>query len=129
MASRPASRNLEGGLAALLLGYTAICCASLIYVAGWYPEFHIFFDPLSLHHAALALSVLTAISFFFSIGEFSFGYFVSFYLYNLVMGYIWAELFLALRVRSRSGSPFRRRIPPCFSYTRGSDNCSPSTDI
>lgn len=93
MASRPASRNLEGGLAALLLGYTAICCASLIYVAGWYPEFHIFFDPLSLHHAALALSVLTAISFFFSIGEFSFGYFVSFYLYNLVMGYIWLSYF------------------------------------
>ncbi|MGY4237921.1 hypothetical protein ACVIIW_006868 [Bradyrhizobium sp. USDA 4449] len=90
---RSASGKSESGLAALVLCYTAICCISLVFVSKWYPSFHILFDEQSALQAALTVSLLAFMSFFFGSSQFSFGYFVSFYLYSLLIGYIWLSYF------------------------------------
>ena len=78
----------------LVLFCAAISCLSLVIVSDRIATFDIIYDSAS-RMAALsgvaALAVLTAA--IFAMAEFSFGYFVGFYLYTAVVGFVWLSYF------------------------------------
>jgi hypothetical protein len=87
-------------LTVLIFSHAVICCVSLFYVAGYkYPgsvtpePFHILYDPARLHLAVIAVAAFTPISFLFAFSRFSFGYFVGFYFYTMILGYLWLNSF------------------------------------
>jgi hypothetical protein len=90
------------GLGGLICIHIFICCVSLIYLADRFPltfdptTFHIFFDPARLHVAALVVATFALVSALFAFARFSFGYFVSFYLYTMVVSYLWLNCFTDL---------------------------------
>src|SRR3979490_2842347 len=55
--------------------------------------FHIFFDPARLHVAITVVAAFALVSFLFAFADFSFGYFLGFYLYTMVLGYLWLNCF------------------------------------
>jgi hypothetical protein len=75
----------------LLLGlHVIICCVSLTYVAYFYAAPVI----IAFESARIAPAILVALPFalaaaLFAVSRFSFGYFVGFYLYTVVLGYLW----------------------------------------
>jgi hypothetical protein len=90
-------------LGALIVLHIVICCLSLIRLADYeYPiafdptQFHIFFNPARLHVAALAVGSFAFVALLFTIARFSFGFFVGFYLYTMVLSYLWLNCFTDL---------------------------------
>ena len=90
-------------LGLLIATHIVICCLSLIYVAAsQYPnafnptEFHIFYDPSRWYVAAAAVAAFALVSYFFLRCDFSIGYFIGFYLYTMVLGYLWLNCFTDL---------------------------------
>lgn len=90
-------------LALLICFHIMICCVSLIYVADNDnpvafnpPTFHLFFDPARLHVAVAVIAAFTPLSLFFVFARFSFGYFVGFYFYTMILGYLWLNCFTDL---------------------------------
>jgi hypothetical protein len=81
------------GPAFLIYFHIVICCVSLAYVSRWYPEFHILFDVRQLSQAVFGVAVLSLISILFTVADFSFGYFVGFYLYTMILGFTWLSFF------------------------------------
>jgi hypothetical protein len=88
------------GLALLVCVHIVICCLSLIYIAsdkyriGFTPAtFHLFFDPARWYVAAIVVTAFALISPFFIFARFSFGYFVGFYFYTMILGYLWLSCF------------------------------------
>lgn len=91
--SRPQGRL---GLGALICIHSVICCVSLVNIAKYkFPiafvpsAFHIFYDPSRLYGAVIAVAVFTAFGLIFVLARFSFGYFVGFYFYTMVLGFLW----------------------------------------
>src|SRR5450631_1681879 len=81
-------------LGLLLCLHIVICCLSLIYVAEFYSIYQIiWFDQTRLYAAVLnaALFAIALLPFIFC--RFSFGYFVAFYSYTLILGYLWLAAF------------------------------------
>jgi hypothetical protein len=79
----------------LLLGlHLVTCCLSLIYVAEIYAGYKIiWYDEARLSAAALSVAPLAILSIVFAFARFSFGYFVGFYSYTMVVGYLWLAAF------------------------------------
>jgi hypothetical protein len=76
---------------AVLLGlHIVTSCLSLVYVAEFYAGYHvIWFDRTELPAAVLNVAVFAIVAALFIFSRFSFGYFLGFYFYTLVLGYLW----------------------------------------
>jgi hypothetical protein len=88
------------GLAVLICFHCVICCASLVYVSYFrFPDyftaatFHIFYDPARFHVAAIVTALFGTVALLFVYARFSFGYFVGFYLYSMMLSYLWLNCF------------------------------------
>ncbi|WP_247460642.1 hypothetical protein [Bradyrhizobium sp. 62] len=74
------------------------CCLSLIFVADFYAYLKlIMFDTTRLYGAIMMVAPFAAASALFVFARFSFGYFVGFYLYTMVLGYLWLAEFSLFR--------------------------------
>lgn len=97
-------------LGGLIFFHIVVCCVSLIRLADYkYPiafdptTFHIFFHPELLHIALLAVGSFAILSLLFTFARFSFGYFVGFYFYSVVLSYLWLNCFTDLNYDHRLG--------------------------
>lgn len=78
------------GLALLLCFHIVTCCLSLIYVAELYDKLGIvMFDKTRFFAAALHIALFAAVAAVFLFARFSFGYFLGFYFYTIILGYLW----------------------------------------
>jgi uncharacterized membrane protein YidH (DUF202 family) len=85
----------------LLIGvHIVVCCISLVVVAyhripdDLKPDkFHIYFDPSRWYVAVAAVAVFAIVALLFVRARFSFGYFVGFYFFTMVFGYLWLNCF------------------------------------
>jgi hypothetical protein len=81
-------------LAFLLLLHIVVCCLSLIYVADFYAGLKIvMFDETRAYAAALNIALFAIVSALFTFSRFSFGYFLGFYFYTMILGYLWLVQF------------------------------------
>jgi hypothetical protein len=86
------------GLALLLCLYVVACCLSLIYVADFYKTYQIiWFNKAGLYPAMLIVAPFAIVALLFAFGRFCFGYFVGFYLYTMILGYLWIAPFSQFR--------------------------------
>jgi hypothetical protein len=89
-------------LAFLICSHTAVCCLSLIGVAGqirggmFTATFHVFFDPARWYVAVGAVTAFALVSSIFIFARFSFGYLIGFYSYTIIVGYLWLNSFTDL---------------------------------
>jgi hypothetical protein len=85
----------------LLIGiHIIVCCLSLVVVAyhripdDLKPDkFHIYFDPSRWYVAVAAVAVFAVVALLFIRARFNFGYFVGFYFFTMVSGYLWLNSF------------------------------------
>jgi hypothetical protein len=97
---RQSSRQLAT-LAILIFASMVTCCVSLVYCARFHvpgspfdpTPAHILFDPARLYGAVIVVAAFALLSICFLLTRFSFGYFVGFYLYLMVFGYLWLNFF------------------------------------
>jgi hypothetical protein len=90
-----ARSQFRPGLIPLLCLYIVTCCVSLVCVAASYADLVVF----DTHHLFAALPIVAAFSIvaiFFTIAPFSFGYFLGFYFYTMILGYLWLVEFSQL---------------------------------
>ena len=80
------------GLGTLICFHVVVCCISLICAAYLHPVYHVLYDPSRLLIPAMAVAGFTLVGMLFAFDEFSFGYFVGFYFFSMVAGYIWENL-------------------------------------
>jgi hypothetical protein len=95
-------------LALLICFHIIICCLSLVYTTNKEygtpvdaPTYHLFYDPARLYSAALVVAAYASVSLLFAFSRFSFGYFVGFYLYTMLLGYLWLNFFTDLKYDHR----------------------------
>jgi hypothetical protein len=87
---RLASGSRFGRLA--LIGFhIVVCCYSLAKVADW--QSYMLYDGALLHYAIAAVLGFSLVSLLFVFAGFSFGYFVGFALYSMLLGFIWLNSF------------------------------------
>jgi hypothetical protein len=79
------------GLAVLLALHSAASCMSLIKVADY--QTHISYSDERLWYAVAVALVFSSVSLLFLVARFSFGYFVGFYLYTMILGFLWIDVF------------------------------------
>jgi hypothetical protein len=92
-------------LVLLVLVHIAVCCLSFAYVTHYYGYVGLFaFDPAQLGPAVLNVAPLAAASILFAISRFSFGYFVGFGFYTVILGYLWLASVSLLAYDHRLGS-------------------------
>ena len=78
-------------LTLLVLLHSALACLSLIKVADFQSYIHFSADRVWIATAvAIAFS---AVSLLFVTARFSFGYFVGFYFYTMILGFLWIDVF------------------------------------
>lgn len=92
----------------LICFHIVICCLSLVYLADDNDPvvvrpatFHMFFDPARMHIAIVVVWLFAFLSPLFVYARFSFGYFVGFYLYTMILGYLWLNCFTDLNYDHR----------------------------
>jgi hypothetical protein len=78
-------------LSILLLFHSILCCASLIKVAEY--QSSMLYDANYVYSAVIVVALFSLLSLLFVLVRFSFGYFVGFYLYTMVLGFLWLENF------------------------------------
>jgi uncharacterized membrane protein YidH (DUF202 family) len=96
----------------LLIGvHIVVCCVSLVVVAyhripdDLKPDkFHIYFDPSRWYVAVAAVAVFAVVALLFVRARFSFGYFVAFYFFTMVLGYLWLNCFSGRNYDHRIGA-------------------------
>lgn len=93
--SAPAPARFRPWLVLLLCLHIAACCISLIYAAEGFPGI-VGFDKIHLFAAILNVSAFAIVAVLFTASRFSFGYFVGFYLYTMIVGYLWLVAFSLL---------------------------------
>src|ERR1700716_1718141 len=81
------------GMALLILFYVVICCLSSIYVTQLFAAYRMAYDPAKLFNAGLAVAASTPVLLLFTFARFSFGYFVGFYFFSMLVGYLWLSFF------------------------------------
>ena len=81
----------KAGLKTLVLLHSAITCLSLIEVATF--QLSIDFDPRRLWIAVIVAAGFSIVSLLFVSARFSFGYFVGFYFYTMILGFLWIDVF------------------------------------
>jgi hypothetical protein len=94
-----AARRL--GLAFLICAHIVVCCVSFIHIPFFPAAFHVFFDPARWYVAAIAVTAFALVSSVFLFARFSFGYFVGFYSYTMILGYLWLNSFTDLQYDHR----------------------------
>jgi hypothetical protein len=94
--------------ALLICLHIIVCCASLILVTRYGslfgfapPKFHIFYDPARLNIAIATVVAFAFVSSVFVFAPFSFGYFVGFYFYTMILDYLWLNSFTDLNYDHR----------------------------
>ena len=95
ISSRSAFMRVELRPALLLCLHIAACCWSLVYAADSFPGI-INFDKSRLLVALLSVAPFAVLSILFVISRFSFGYFLGFYFYTMILGYLWLVEFSQL---------------------------------
>ncbi len=105
--------NLQHGRERVRLGllaciHVAICLVSLITIAyyrnfsSFEPQtFHVLFDVAQLPYAILTAGSFALLGALFVFTRFSFGYFVTFYAYTVLLSYIWLNNFTDLNYDHR----------------------------
>lgn len=102
MAQHPADRLFTVDrikIALLICIHTVVCCVSLAYAADGSLQiatFHIFYEPGRLPIAVMAVAAFALVSMAFGFACVSFGYFVGFYFYTMISGYLWLVCFTDL---------------------------------
>lgn len=78
----------------LLIGLHIIgCCISLAYLNHDYSAYHIYYDPALLSGAIATIAAFATLACLFLLVPFSFGYFLGFYFYTMILGYLWLNCF------------------------------------
>jgi hypothetical protein len=79
------------GPAFLVYFHIALCCLSLVYVSEFYGTLLKIAanNEATLYVAAANVAPFALVSIFFTLSRFSFGYFLGFYFYTLILGYLW----------------------------------------
>jgi len=78
----------------LICLHVVVCCASLVKVAQYQP--YIPYDAGRLFEAAAVAAAFSLVAVLFIGARFSFGYFVGFYLYTMMLGFLWLNSFSKL---------------------------------
>ncbi|RXH12132.1 hypothetical protein EAS56_18755 [Bradyrhizobium guangzhouense] len=78
-------------LAILVLLHSAVTCVSLMKVATF--QFYIHFSSDRAWIAVAVAVALSIVSLLFALARFSFGYFVGFYFYTMILGFLWIDVF------------------------------------
>jgi hypothetical protein len=88
-------RDIRGSLgpAFLIYFHIVLCCVSLFYVAQHFSYVHISFDENRLYNAIVVIALAALISPMFTFANFSFGYFIGFYSYTMILGFLWLAVF------------------------------------
>jgi hypothetical protein len=77
-----------------LIGLHVIaCCISLACVSSIYPPYHLIINWTGLPVAIPVTSAFAMLSVLFVIADFSVGYFLGFYFYTMILGYLWLNCF------------------------------------
>ena len=82
-------------LAFLISYHIVICCVSLVY-ASKLEMAYIFFDPSRWSTGVGVVAAFALVSVIFVFARFSFGYFVGFYFYTMILGFLWLSCFTKL---------------------------------
>jgi len=77
------------GPAWLIYFHAAVCCASLAYLGRIYGYAGIAYDDAHLYDAALNVIPFVLVSVLFTFARFSFGYFLGFHFYTVILGFLW----------------------------------------
>ncbi|SDR81206.1 hypothetical protein [Bradyrhizobium canariense] len=75
----------------LIVLHTVVCCVSLVTVSE--RQFYISYNPDLLAYAIVIAAAFSSLSLLFVVARFSFGYFVGFYFYTLILGFLWIDVF------------------------------------
>jgi hypothetical protein len=86
-------------LLALVAFHSVICCVSLALVSDY--QAYIPYDPDRVLFAAVLAAAFSSISMFFVLARASFGYFVGFYLYAMILGFLWIDVFTKYQYEHR----------------------------
>lgn len=81
------------GLACLVGLFILTCCLTFGLGSRDYGFAYIFYDPVRLPLAIAATGGFAVVAAIFLLAQFSFGYFVGFYCYAVILGYIWLNCF------------------------------------
>jgi len=71
--------------------HIVICCTSLAQVAHW--QSYMLFDAARINYAIAGVLAFSTVSLLFVFARFSFGYFIGFSLFTMVLGFIWLNTF------------------------------------
>lgn len=84
-------------LQGLLLAHVIVCCVSLVFVTRiyYFPGLFVF-DSAKLLPAMLTTTPALLLLLLFVVSRFSFGYFIGFGLYTIIIGYLWLAKFSML---------------------------------
>ena len=90
----PGNRRFQAiGLASLICLFIVVCCLTFALGSRDYGGAYIFYDPARLAYAIAAIAAFSVVASIFVFTEFSFGYFVGFYCYTMILGYLWLNCF------------------------------------
>jgi hypothetical protein len=78
-------------LLTLICVHIVICCISLAQVAEW--QSYMLYDRARLPHAIATVATFSTVSLLFVLNRFSFGYFIGFSLFSMVLGFLWLNVF------------------------------------
>jgi hypothetical protein len=81
----------RSGIFALMCLHIVTCCISLAQVARW--QSYMLYDPDRLYYAIAAVLAFSTVSLLFVFARFSFGYFIGFSLFTMVLGFLWLNTF------------------------------------
>jgi hypothetical protein len=92
----------------LICAHIIVCCISLVLMANetfrariLTETFHVFFDAAQWSVGVTAVAAFAVVAFVFVTARFSFGYFVGFYAYTMIEGYLWLNSFTDLNYDHR----------------------------
>jgi hypothetical protein len=98
--TNPHEGHIEGGrpglrpnakLLALIAFHSVICCVSLALVSPY--QAYIPYNPNRAFYAAALAAAFSSTSLFFALARSSFGYFIGFYFYTMILGFLWIDVF------------------------------------
>lgn len=89
----PSQSRVRPGPAFLIYFHIIACCISLVLVSRSYEYAHIWYDDSFLYNAIVVIAAFALVSILFTIAPFSFGYFVGFYFYTMILGFLWLACF------------------------------------
>ncbi len=103
---------------ALLLGFHVIVwCSSLTYVAYFYRSTYTVFSSARIGPAIFISAPFALTTVLFAVNRFSFGYFLGFCLYTVILGYLWLIEFSMFEY-NHCLPGVSAAFPVCFSCCR-----------